>query len=341
MSGVLVTGATTPLGRALVRSLLEEDPVDAVLAVAAEETWPFEPDPRLHYLRVDLTRERNIRELLFGPARDLGIDAVVHSAIHRNVRDHGRGIHALNVGSTRQMLYLSERHPTIRRLVFRSYADVYAIDPETPAVVGEDHPLELGSQMPQLVRDRVEADVTVCTRMGMSPLHIVVLRCAEVLAPNSGSQLWDYLQAPVCFRPLGYDPMMNVLSIEDSVRATRRALETEAQGVFNIPGKDVLPLSVAIDAWGKTGVALPGPLLGPLYALRAATRGSQFLYDLNRSRFHFSGVLDGRRARDVLRWEPVHPIDWPGRSAGQPLPRGRGRRESAALHERVDARDHH
>ncbi len=311
MTGVLVTGATTPLGRALVRSLLEEDAVDAVLAVAAEEKWPFEEDARLHYLRVDLTRERKIRDLLFGIARDLEIDSVVHSALHRDVRDHGPGVRALNVGSTRQMLFLSEQHPTIRRFVFRSYADVYAIDPETPAVIGEEHPLELSSTMPQLVRDRVEADVTVCTRMGMAPLHIVVLRCAEVPAPNSGSQLWDYLQEPVCFRPLGYDPMINVLSIEDSVRATRLALRTEAQGVFNIPGKDVLPLSEAIAAWGRRGIAVPGPLLGPMYALRAATRGSQFLYDLNRARFHFSGVLDGRRAREVLGYEPAHSLDWP------------------------------
>lgn len=314
MTGVLVTGATTPLGRALVSSLIDDRSVSAVLAVAAEDAWPFETDPRLHYVQVDLTRDRGIRNLLFGPARDLSVRTVVHSALRRDVRARGQAAHALNVGSSRQMLHLAERHPTIRRFVFRSYDDVYAIDEETPALIGEEQPLEMSPDLPQLVRDRVEADVTVCMRMGMSSLSIAVLRCAEVLAPNSGSQLWDYLHAPVCFRPLGYDPMLHVLSIEDSVAATRLAIASDAQGVFNIGGADVLPLSAAIASWGRRGVAIPGPLLGPLYALRARTQGTQFRYYLNRPRFHFGGVLDGRRAREVLGYEPSHPIDWPARS---------------------------
>jgi hypothetical protein len=32
---------------------------------------------------------------------------------------------------------------------------------------------------------------------------------------------------------------------------------------------------------------------------------------MNRRRFHYSGVLDGRRARKVLGYTPEIPIDWP------------------------------
>jgi hypothetical protein len=32
---------------------------------------------------------------------------------------------------------------------------------------------------------------------------------------------------------------------------------------------------------------------------------------MNRRRFHYSGVLDGRRARDVLGYVPSTGIDWP------------------------------
>jgi UDP-glucose 4-epimerase len=279
--------------------------------VAAEEEWPFEPHANLTYLHVDLTRPRRIRELLFGPARDHGVGTVVHTALHRRVTDEGRVVKALNVECTREMLLLAESHPTINRFVYRSYADVYRIAPEHPALIGEDHPLELGAGMPQGIRDRVEADVLVCTHMGMSPLHIVVLRCAEVLAANTGSQLHDYLESRVCFRPLGFDPMLNVMSVEDAVRALCLALTTEAEGVFNIPGLDVLPLSAAIRAWGRREIAIFGPLLGPLYGLRALARGLDFSYATNRYRFHFSGVLDGTRASEVLGYVPAHAIDWP------------------------------
>jgi len=309
VSATLVSGATTPVGRALVRALLDEG--RTVLAVAVEEEWPFEPHDSLHYQKVDLTRARRIRELLFGAARDLGVTSVIHSAHHRKTTDRGRKIHALNVESTREMLHLAERHPTIERFVYRSYSDVYRIAPELPQLIGEDHPLELGSWLPQGIRDRVEADLMVCTRMGMSSLSIVVLRCAEIFAPRSGSQLHDFLASRVCLRPLGFDPMLNVLSIDDAVESQRLALDSDAQGVFNIPGKDILPLSAAIGAFGKKELAIPGPVLGPLYGLRSLTRGFEFSYRPNRYRFHFSGVLDGTRAHEVLGYAPEHAIDWP------------------------------
>src|SRR5687768_16102602 len=99
--GVLVTGATTPFGRALVAELLTRRDIEAVLAVAVEPDWGGPRDPRLHYVHCDLTRSRGLRDLLFGPARDLGITGVVHSAHHRSVRVAGPHVHALNVETTR------------------------------------------------------------------------------------------------------------------------------------------------------------------------------------------------------------------------------------------------
>jgi UDP-glucose 4-epimerase len=129
-----------------------------------------------------------------------------------------------------------------------------------------------------------------------------------------GSQLYDYLASRVCLRPLGFDPMLNLITIEDAVRALVLALDKPANGIFNIPGADTLPLRRAIRLWGRTGLALPGPLLAPLYAVRASALSMEFRYDMNHRRFHFSAILDGRRARDVLGYAPEHPIDWPGRS---------------------------
>jgi UDP-glucose 4-epimerase len=312
---VLVTGATTPIGRALVEALLADRDTAAVLAVGAE------PDPvrlgdgraaRYRYRQVDLTRSRHLHDLLFADAKELGIEVVVHNALHRRARDEGPKIHALNVECTRELLSSCERHPTIRRFVFRSASAVYHVDPRRSTLLGEDSPLELSPRAPQKVRDRVEADLTVCTRMGMSRLEIVVLRCAEILAPDVGSQLFDYLGSKVCFRPMGFDPMLNLLSLEDATRALVLAIDGAGSGVFNVAGKDVLPLSRAIELWGRVGVPVPGPLLTPLYGLRATTLGMDFRYDLNFRRFHFSAVLDGTTARERLGYEPSTPIDWRG-----------------------------
>jgi hypothetical protein len=93
--------------------------------------------------------------------------------------------------------------------------------------------------------------------------------------------------------------------------AVRLALRSRDGGVFNIPGADTLPLSRIAARWGRVDLPVPGPLLAPLYRLRTRVVGLDFRYDLNTRRFHFGGMLDGRRARDRLGYQPGRPIDWP------------------------------
>jgi UDP-glucose 4-epimerase len=150
----------------------------------------------------------------------------------------------------------------------------------------------------------------VCAHLA-GALPIAVLRCAEIIAAGTGSQLWDYLQSRVCFRPLGFDPMLNVLSLADAVAAFEAALRSTAIGVFNIPGHDTLPLSYAIEESGRADIPVPGPLMAPLYGLRRLVAGFDFRYDLNLRRFHFGGVLDGTRARETLGYVPRTPVTWP------------------------------
>lgn len=321
MKAVLVTGATTPLGLKLIRRLLDDDDVEHVLAVGIEPVAPSLPHgwERLTYVQGDLTRARRIRALLFGPVRDLGVDAIVHTAQHRSASGTGRRVHLLNVESTRLMLRLCEHHPTIESFVLRSYARVYLVRPEQPYVVREDAKLDMRSGAPQWVRDRVEADLTTCGHMGLTGLRIMVLRMAEVFGPDCGSQLYDFLQSKLCFRSLGYDPMLNLLSVDDSARALHLALKSDQAGVVNIPGADTLPLSVAVRKWGNVDLAVPASLIGPLYRARAMTRGGDFRFDMNMARFHFSGIPDGGRAREVLGYEPDVHVEWPVPEAARPL----------------------
>jgi UDP-glucose 4-epimerase len=315
---VLVTGASTPVGARLVERLATTEGVDGVLAVLPPSGTDHPGGERVQVVRADLTRERDLRSLLFGTACATGVTTVVHAAHHRSARDTGSWVHALNVESTRALLRLSERHPTINRFVLRSSTDVYEIRPARPSVLTEDHPLNLSPSAPQWVRDRVEAEVLVGMRMGMSRMSIAILRCAECFHEGSGSQLYDYLSSRICFTPLGFDPMLNLISLDDLVDALHRAVMSDAQGVFNIAGADTLPLSEVVRATGRVRVPVASPLLHPLYGLRARVTKTDFRYDQNYFRFHFSGVLNGDRAREILGYEPSHPIDWTGRA---PAPR--------------------
>ncbi|MCA9567636.1 MAG: NAD-dependent epimerase/dehydratase family protein [Myxococcales bacterium] len=294
----LVTGATTPLGRALVDRLVVHGPV---LAVGLEEDGRFD-HPDVRYVAADLTRARSVRELIYGPATEHGTDVLVHLAFHRRA---GRARSAaLHIEATRLLLRLAEESPVLKRFVHRSTAEVYAVRLDRPDILREDHPLELAPTAPAWVRERVAADLAACTRMGMSPIDIVVLRCAEILAPDMGSQLHDWLSASVCFRPMGYDPLVNVLSLEDASRAFELAALGSGSGVYNIPGADTLPLTALVRESGRDAIGLPGPILGPLYAARRRLTGARFRYRDNAWRFHFNGVLDGSRAARDLGFRP-------------------------------------
>lgn len=307
---VMVTGATAPLGAAVVETLLATAGVELVLAVGRERDATLPSDPRLLYRAVDLTRPRALHDLVWREARDRGVEAIVHGIQHRCTRDRGLQIHAQNVEATRALVLACAAHPTIRRLVYRSFAEVYAVRHTTSDLLDEEAPLDFEPTSPQWVRDRVEADLLVCAHLG-TPLQVAVLRCAEIFAPGTGSQLWDYLQSRICLRPLGFDPMVNVLSLGDAATALVTALYSSATGVFNIPGCDTLPLSGAIAASRRADVPVPGPLLSPLYGLRRWTTGLEFRYDMNVWRFHFGSVLDGTRARAVLGHVPCTRVSWP------------------------------
>lgn len=313
---VMVTGATAPLGAAIVDDLRAARDVALVLAVdrAPEPLTSSESraprHPQLVYHAADLTRPREVHDLLHGPARDHAIDTIVHAAHHGSPHDGGPHVHAENVEAARTLVLGCADHPTIRRFVYRSFAEVYAQPHTTTSLIDEEAPLDFDPAAPQWLRDRVETDLTVCAQRG-GPLQIAVLRCAELLAPGTGSQLWDYLSSRLCLRPGGFDPVVNVLSLADAVAAFAAALRSSATGVFNIPGADTLPLSRAIAESYRATLPVPGVMMGPLYKLRHAVTGFEFRYDLNMRRFHFGGVLEGSRARRVLGYVPRTPVCWP------------------------------
>lgn len=306
---VLLVGATTPLGQVVARRLLDDPTVQKVLEAGIE---PYvSTGTRCEYHRLDLTRDRSVHDFVHGPVRAAGIDTVVHLALHRNAAEEGPRVHDRNVEATRRLLRACEETDGLRRFVFVSTAAVYAIRSNSSCLLEEDSALELDPAAPQWIRDRVEADLTVCSHIGTSPLSIAVLRLAEILAPSMGSQLWDYVQSRVCLRPLGFDPMINVISVEDAAHAIVRAAQRDARGMFNVAGADTLPLSRLIARSGRRDVPVPGPLLAPLYRLRASTTGLEFRYDINLRRFHFGSQVDDTRARDLLGYQPAHPIAWP------------------------------
>jgi UDP-glucose 4-epimerase len=297
---VLVTGAGTPLGRGLIIALAHARDVEHIIGIGPRSS--IELAAPASYQQVELSHAREIHDLVWQAAHRHAIDTVVHL-----------GHDAVPAG---QLVRSCAEHPTIRRLVYRSFGGIYALD-RTAGLLDEDTPFEASRSAPGWLRERVKADLTVASHLG-GTLQIAVLRLAELMAPDCDSPLWDYLSSGLCLRPLGFDPMLNVLSIADAVDALAAAIRSSQCGVFNIPGAETLPLSSAIVESQRVGLPLPGVLLGPLYGLRRWAASYHDHHDhhdhrqlLDLRQLRFGGVLDGTRARDRLGYVPRHPACWP------------------------------
>ena len=312
MKRVLITGASSPLGEQLIERLLEDYMIEHIFAVC-EKGYPLTiaQNDRLHIAEVQMKKKRRMHNLLFGPVREKNIDTLIHTVKVHSAYREGAAVHHYNVEILRFILDFAERHPSINRLILCSGSEVYQVQRDLPALITEKHPLNMNEGAPQWICDRVEADVMACTRMGLSSLRITVLRMAEMLSPGSGSQFFDYLQTPICLVPIGFDPMLNFLTLKDAAAALQKSIHTTEQGVFNIPGADTLPLSSVIAKWGRVGIPVPNFIAHQTYRIRRLMRRGDFRYGMNRRRFHFTGILDGRRAEEILGYIPSHPITWP------------------------------
>lgn len=303
--GVLVTAAGSPLSEALIRSLIACPEVHGVVAVHPPGgAFPTQATPGVVRVHADLTRHRDVQNLLQGIAITSRVDAIVHTCLQPGAQEHEALTFRLNVESTRHLLSVAEEQVHIKRFVLRSFQDVYRVERDSPILIDENQPLELSVHAPQATRNHAEADLMACAKMAVSHMQIAVLRCAELLASEVAGELYDFLSSRVCLRALGYDPMLNVLSLADAVHALRLAVLSDAIGIFNIPGKDSLPLSELIHRAGQIGVALPGFILAPLYELRARLTGLQFDYESHRLRFHRGCILEGSKAREHLGYSP-------------------------------------
>lgn len=312
---VLVTGATSGLGRVLVRYLYYDEGIRYVIALGMEPKPYFfdQYDPgRFHYARVDITRGRELKNLFYSDlVKDLGIDAIVHAAI-RNRQDERRpeAAHRLNVQGTRNMLEFALETETIRKFVFSSSHIVYRADAMNPVYLDEEADLNFDLDANRWTKDRVDADLMVRSKMEDPRLKIVVLRFSNIYGRGIHRFMYSWLNSQIALHPMGFDPMVNLLHPRDAVRAIQLSLANrDVQGVFNIVGRETGPLSKIAAMNGTRTLGLPGPLVSLANRGQRLAKATQFNFEVSPSRLYYACLLDGSRARRVLGYEPLNHVE--------------------------------
>jgi UDP-glucose 4-epimerase len=135
----------------------------------------------------------------------------------------------------------------------------------------------------------------------------VILRPVHVVGPHVDNLATRYLRLHRVPRLLGFDPMIQLIHEEDVVHAIVRALAPGVRGVFNIAGQTQAPLSRLLEARGATALPIPGPLFAAALARASALRMTSI--DPGELAFlRYSCLIDGKRARDELGYQPRHTL---------------------------------
>jgi nucleoside-diphosphate-sugar epimerase len=302
---VMITDADAPLARAIRAALLTRERTARVLGVLDRGGSAVPTDPREARETCDFSSERAVRSLLHGPVTRHAIDTVVHGC--GAVTSRARA--SSGVESLRALLTLCREHPTIRRIVLLSSTWVYRRAARGPALLHEEHPIDLGPTRSPWRSVLIEADVTACARVDHAPLEVVVLRLAEVFAPGCDGPLSSLRGARMCATALGFDPIVELLSLDDAARAVTLACTVEGiRGVFNVPGRDLLPLSSLLSSLGARTLPLPLSWLPWFNARRVPMDPREARDDGTLALFRHGGVLDGGRAHRALGYTPTIPV---------------------------------
>ncbi|MBI3184618.1 MAG: SDR family oxidoreductase [Myxococcales bacterium] len=289
---VVVTGISGNLGRALAKLLHKKERIIGI------DRRPFVGKPKdIEMCQFDLRKKK--AEDVF---RRNDIKAVIHMGIMHDPRMSAEEHHSFNViGTTRLLEYCAKYG--VQKLVVLSSANVYGPSPDNSNFLTEDAPLMAASRFPS-VRDLIEVDMLAYSFFWRQPsVSTVILRPVHIVGPTIKNAPSNYLRLRRPWVLAGFDPMVQLIHVEDVGRALMETLRAEPKGVYNVVGPGEVPLTSIFRELGRTVVPIPHPIarpiLGVLFKYRVASFPSEEL-----DHIQFLCAVDGSRWAGEVGWKP-------------------------------------
>lgn len=293
---VLLTGLCGRLGRRLARRLHRHT------RVVGLDRRPFELGPKdVEHHRVDLRRTNKVKDLF----RHRPHAAVVHLGVLHDPRASQDEHHAWNVEGFARLLDCVAQYD-VKKLIVLSSANVYGPRPENAQFLEEDTPLLAGARFSDM-RDLVDVDMLAQSFFWKRPdVETVVLRPVHIVGPVRNAPS-NYLRLAAIPTLLGFDPMVQIIHVDDVVSAIEAALAPGVRGIFNLAGPPPLPLSRLIAATGRPSFPVPYSLARSAMKNLWRIGATSFpMPELDHIRYVC--MVDDRRARTALGFTPRHDV---------------------------------
>ncbi len=296
---IALTGTAGFVGSSLLREIENDPQYENVIALDYRKP-PFELRKTKFY-RFDLTETLADSKLLEIFEKE-NVDTVVHTAFPVSPpHDLGWAHEIVSIGT----MYLLDACAAkkVGKLIMASTTEVYGAHASNPNFLSEDHPTRGGFKS-RFLRDKIDAENQFLRFTKKHPHTVVtLLRPCTILGPHVRNYKTNFLQRPILFTAMGYDPLFQFIHEEDVIRAFKMAIEKDYPGIFNIVGDGLLPLSKALHLAGKISVPVPAPVLYPviqtLWYLNIISAPSSRLDFLK-----YLSVADGEKAKKIMGFVP-------------------------------------
>lgn len=291
---VVVTGISGNLGRTLAKLLHKHERIIGI------DRRPFAGRPKdVEMYELDLRKKK--AEDVF---RKNEVRAVIHMGIMHDPRMSEEEHHSFNVVGTTRLLEYCAKYG-VKKVVVLSSANVYGPSPDNSNFLTEDAPLMAASRFSG-VRDLIEVDMLAHGFFWKHPdIETVILRPVHIVGPTIKNAPSNYLRLRRPWMLAGFDPMVQLIHVEDVARAMVAALRPEPKGVYNIVGPGEVPLSAVMRELGNTPIPVPHPVARPLLGMLFKYRLANFPPP-ELDHIQFLCAVDGSRwVRDVT-WKPHH-----------------------------------
>lgn len=296
---VIVLGATGNVGTSLLRALVGE--VDDLVGIARRPPRGS-PIEGVEWVAADITDPT-----LSGHLE--GADAVVHLAwLIQPSRDLDR-LREVNVAGTENVLRATAE-ARVRNFVYASSVGAYSPGPSDGRPVDETWPTH-GVPRSSYSRQKAYVERQLDTfELEHPDIRVVRLRPGLIFKSEAASEIRRFFAGALApnVRRLPLLPNLRgvrfqAVHTDDVAEAYRIAIRSEVHGAYNIAAEPVLDLPAVARIAGARTMPVPTRIARPLAAASWRLR----LHPVEPGWVDLaarSPILDTRRAREVLGWEP-------------------------------------
>jgi len=289
---VVVTGISGNLGRTLAKLLHTRERIIGI----DRRAFPGKPKDVEMY-QLDLRKKK--AEDVF---RRNDVRAVIHMGIMHDPRMNEEEHHSFNVVGTTRLLEYCAKYG-VKKVVVLSSANVYGPSPDNSNFLTEDAPLMAASRFSE-VRDLIEVDMLAHGFFWRHPdSQTVILRPVHIVGPNIKNAPSNYLRLKYPWVLAGFDPIVQLIHVEDAARAMIEALRPEARGVYNVVGPGEVPLSAIARELGRSAIPVPHLIARPLLELLFKYHLASFPPP-ELDHIQFLCAVDGSRWAKEVGWKP-------------------------------------